>query len=95
MIKVEPDIFDAEFDVGEPCCICGCATRFWFTPKDVACCPSCAEFAAAKDIPCKRDWLNANLQPGQTPLPPEWPGTAQKVFRGGGRTADGKFRRSA
>ena len=40
----------------ENCCFCRKATRYWYLPKDVACCPGCAERAATKDVPSKKVW---------------------------------------
>jgi hypothetical protein len=40
----------------EHCCLCRAHTRFWYQPKDVALCLTCAEAAADTDIPSKADW---------------------------------------
>ena len=55
VIKESDDHFPG--DSGERCCICRSMTRYWYTKKDVACCPICAKTAKPKDIPSKDDWM--------------------------------------
>ena len=57
----------------EPCAFCATPTRFWFAPKDVAVCESCACLHDAGDVPSKRDWLNAQrIAEGKAMLPGDW-----------------------
>jgi hypothetical protein len=46
-------------DVRERCAFCRAKTRYWFAPKDVAVCPTCAEIKTASQVPTKRDWVAA------------------------------------
>jgi hypothetical protein len=41
----------------ERCCFCRKPTRYWFTPKDVACCQECAKRAEPEDVPTKDVWF--------------------------------------
>lgn|GEM_PF-3090729 len=43
----------------ENCCVCRTPTRFWFTPRDVALCPPCAETATESSLPTKTEWFAA------------------------------------
>lgn len=59
----------------ERCCICRRETNFWYTPKDVALCPSCARRTRRADVPTKEQWWAAETaiaaRPKSTaPLPP-------------------------
>lgn len=48
----------------EPCAFCKMPTRYWYAPKDVAVCQTCAEVKSEAEVPSKRDWLvshGANL----------------------------------
>ena len=45
------------WEVAERCCLCRTPTRFWFTPKDVACCPECGATATPDMLPSKTEWL--------------------------------------
>lgn len=56
----------------EHCAFCKAPTHYWYVPKDVAVCPTCAEVRNADDVPCKRDWINSNRLPGSTLLPADW-----------------------
>lgn len=56
----------------ESCAFCKAPTRYWFSPKDVAVCQSCAEKHEACEVPTKREWLNANREVGQELLPAGW-----------------------
>jgi hypothetical protein len=40
----------------ERCCFCRNSTRFWYKPKDVACCRECALRAEPEDVPTKKVW---------------------------------------
>jgi predicted amidophosphoribosyltransferase len=40
----------------ELCCLCWQPTPYWYMPKDVACCQTCAEVATPDDIPEKKEW---------------------------------------
>lgn len=71
MITVTHDQEPAS-EPAEPCAFCKAPTRYWFKPKDVAVCPSCAELRTADEVPCKRDWINSNRLPGSTLLPADW-----------------------
>jgi len=51
-LEPEPDL-----RVIEHCCFCRRPTRYWYTPKDVACCPDCAKHAEKKDVPSKKIWF--------------------------------------
>lgn len=55
MIKVskEPDIGERP----ERCFRCNALTRYWYVPKDVACCQACAEVILARDVPSKAEWF--------------------------------------
>jgi hypothetical protein len=41
----------------EFCCRCQKLTRYWYQPKDVALCLSCAAIVDDKDIPTKVEWF--------------------------------------
>jgi hypothetical protein len=43
----------------ENCCFCFTPTPFWYTPKDVACCPACAATHQPKDVPDKETWVRS------------------------------------
>ena len=53
-VSLEPD---TDLRVVECCCFCRKATRYWYTPKDVACCQACAKHATVKDVPSKAVWF--------------------------------------
>jgi hypothetical protein len=57
MIKVtkEPSIFRK--CPMENCFKCGNKTDYWYVPKDVACCQSCASEVKVKDVPSKAEWM--------------------------------------
>lgn len=59
MIEVVREDLDAagESPVFENCCFCRTPTGFWFLPKDVAVCFTCAETAELEDVPDKATWL--------------------------------------
>jgi len=40
----------------ERCCFCRKETRYWYKPKDVACCQECAVKAEPVDVPSKKIW---------------------------------------
>lgn len=40
----------------ERCCFCRTPTSFWYTPKDVPCCPTCAKTHKVDDVPTKLVW---------------------------------------
>lgn len=40
----------------EHCAICRQKTKFWYEPKDVACCTVCALQVDAEDLPTKEQW---------------------------------------
>lgn len=40
----------------ERCCMCREFTPYWYAPKDVALCPSCAEKTLLSSLPSKREW---------------------------------------
>ena len=42
----------------ENCCLCEKPTAFWYEPKDVACCPTCAETATHESLPSKKEWCD-------------------------------------
>ncbi len=44
-------------EVAENCCRCRMPTRYWYTPKDVALCLTCATMVKPSDIPSKAQWL--------------------------------------
>ena len=54
------------------CASCKTKTRYWHAKNDVAVCTECAKQVAESQVPCKRDWLNANRLPGKPPLPDNW-----------------------
>ena len=58
MIEVEHEPIEDLRDLVaiERCCFCRKPTRYWYLPKDVACCRVCAIRADHKDIPTKRKW---------------------------------------
>lgn len=57
MIEVQQEKPQPSYFELENCCFCRKPTPFWYTPNDVACCPACAEFADAQDVPTKAVWL--------------------------------------
>ena len=56
MIDVELEKGVEDLSATEHCCFCRKPTRFWYLPKDVACCQKCAKKAEAKDVPSKKVW---------------------------------------
>lgn len=70
------------WELAEKCTFCEKPTKYWYTPKDVAVCPNCAETHNPQDVPTKREWLNANLLKGQTALPKGWKCNADRHFDG-------------
>ena len=56
MIDVELEKGVEVFREVEHCCFCRKPTRFWYLPKDVACCQQCAKKAEPKDVPSKKVW---------------------------------------
>lgn len=62
----------------EACAFCKTPTRYWYAPKDVAVCQSCADSHEEHDVPCKRDWLNSNRAPSDKPLPANWQCSADR-----------------
>lgn len=63
----------------EACAFCKKPTRYWFEANDVAVCQECAECHTADEVPCKRDWINENLEEGQTKLPADWKCNADRI----------------
>ena len=57
MIKVKHEPMDLMEAPPEKCFRCGCETRFWYEPKDVAVCRECAKSLGASDVPSKAQWL--------------------------------------
>jgi len=53
MISVKPD---PDGEAVEACCFCRRRTKFFYTPKDVACCRSCVQRANHSDVPNKKVW---------------------------------------
>lgn len=49
-------VHDGFSDGGEHCCFCHRITHFWYEPKDVAVCPSCAATRLVRNVPNKEDW---------------------------------------
>lgn len=43
----------------EPCCFCFTFTNFWYRPKDVAVCKSCAIEKKPSEVPSKKMWCAA------------------------------------
>lgn len=58
MVKVEREPVDF-LPPYEDCCKCNQPTPYWYTSKDVALCPECAEKYDDKDIPHKSEWVNS------------------------------------
>lgn len=56
MLTVTPEPSGLEPFGIERCCVCDTRTTFWYTPKDVALCPTCAETADATALPTKAQW---------------------------------------
>ena len=56
MIEVDHEKDVTDLRAVERCCFCRRATRFWYLPKDVACCEKCALKAEPKDVPSKKVW---------------------------------------
>ncbi len=52
---------DPDGGPGECCFHCFSPTTFWYEPKDVACCPSCAKTVEPADVPTKAAWCRAVL----------------------------------
>jgi hypothetical protein len=46
-------------DPAENCAFCHGKTRYWYTPRDVAVCPTCAAFRSVSEVPTKAEWLAA------------------------------------
>lgn len=40
----------------ENCALCFKPTRYWYEPKDIALCQSCAKTAEAEALPSKVEW---------------------------------------
>lgn len=57
MVSVTPEPAGLEAFGIEHCCVCDQPTKFWYTPKDIALCPSCAQIAVADALPCKENWI--------------------------------------
>lgn len=49
-------------DPGEHCCFCYRLTRFWYEPKDVAVCQSCADTHEPSEVPTKAIWCDAVVE---------------------------------
>ncbi len=58
MIEVKHETIEDVRDLAaiERCCFCRRPTRYWYLPKDVACCRTCAGRAAPEDVPTKKQW---------------------------------------
>lgn len=56
LTREDDDVWPAPAYPLEHCCFCGSRTRFWYTPKDVAVCPDCAQSHDASDVPSKEEW---------------------------------------
>lgn len=58
MIEVHREPREEVWDLAaiERCCFCRRPTRYWYLPKDVACCQECARKAEPKDVPTKKVW---------------------------------------
>lgn len=70
MIEVSLEPNDFRSFVAENCCLCGNPTRYWYVPKDVACCQLCAKKACPDDVPDKTTWIsNCRKQKGITQPP--------------------------
>jgi hypothetical protein len=54
-VRLEPGELDPM--AAERCCFCRHHTRYWYVPKDVACCPECAQHAEPDDVPDKNTWF--------------------------------------
>lgn len=57
MIEVSLEPEPAVWATVEHCCFCREPTRYWYTPKDVACCQKCAAHAQPADVPSKKVWF--------------------------------------
>lgn len=55
-IVKEPD--DLPLRDREHCCFCATKTQFW-SKKDVAVCPPCAETHEEADVPSKEEWCRS------------------------------------
>lgn len=51
MIEVTPD---PDGEAVEHCCFCRARTKFFYRPKDVACCKGCATMSNPDDVPTKK-----------------------------------------
>lgn len=38
--------------------MCRACTPYWYTPMDVALCPSCAETTPVESLPTKKEWCD-------------------------------------
>lgn len=56
MIEVVHEVGVTDLRFVERCCFCREPTRYWFLPKDVACCEECASKAEPADVPDKDAW---------------------------------------
>ena len=52
---------DGEKLAMERCCFCWKRTNYWYSPKDVAVCRSCAKTHKVSEVPAKRDWIKECL----------------------------------
>jgi hypothetical protein len=68
----------------ENCCFCFRMTRFWYTPKDVACCRQCALVHSPEQVPTKAEWFTAVQARTRPSL---WPGCRPDSMLPGGRRA--------
>jgi len=59
MVYVERESLDFMGCEFELCFRCKQPTPFWYAPKDVPCCQSCAAQVEATEIPTKADWVKA------------------------------------
>ena len=58
MISVHPD---PDGEAVESCCFCRRPTKYWYRPRDVACCKQCAGHAVADDVPDKQTWCRREV----------------------------------
>lgn len=59
MIQVSAEPPEMKRFTPETCCFCKQPTRFWYTPKDVACCPICAQIHSPEEVPSKEEWMQS------------------------------------
>lgn len=57
MIEVSLEPEPGLLGTTEHCCFCRKPSRYWFVPKDVACCQDCAKQADVEDVPTKDVWF--------------------------------------